>query len=329
MISESKAACSWRTIFASLCLVGGLLAAAAVPTKSAQAFHDGKDKYLNGQGILWDVVKNEGKPTEQRIYVLGTFHISSREIVNNVPKPVTTAMARSKIGVFESIDDLRMQFGSFGRWYLNDGRTLEMILGAELFNKAKAIAKTENNISPWFLNWLRPWAANMFIGGNRRLRAEARAGKPVLDRSLQYELMRQGRKVFNLETTAQQLAAFEIWPEVEQIKFLKHYVDNFSREKSEIQLRKMSAFYIKRDLDGLHAYSKETSVPEDANMAEYAKFWEMFLDWRNEYQVDQALKIYAREGGPIFMAIGAAHLPGQRGVINTLVKKGFKAKRLH
>jgi len=65
--------------------------------------------------------------------------------------------------------------------------------------------------------------------------------------------------------------------------------------------------------------------------AEEAAAVDMILDrllfQRNVVMVDRMESLLAR--GNAFIAIGAAHLPGERGVINLLAEKGYTVTLVH
>lgn len=77
--------------------------------------------------------------------------------------------------------------------------------------------------------------------------------------------------------------------------------------------RKIQDAYKKGDLDLMDSLQKLTSISD--------AFTEKFLYKRNEIQanaIDSILKIQS-----LFVGVGAAHLPGERGVIELLRKKGY------
>jgi uncharacterized protein YbaP (TraB family) len=75
--------------------------------------------------------------------------------------------------------------------------------------------------------------------------------------------------------------------------------------------------YRSGDLDLLDSINKRNS--------QSAAFDEKFLYRRNEIQADNMDSII-KSGKVLFVGVGAAHLPGQRGVIELLRKKGYKLR---
>lgn len=80
--------------------------------------------------------------------------------------------------------------------------------------------------------------------------------------------------------------------------------------------KKLQEAYRKGDLDMLDSLERK--------METSAAFSEQFLYKRNEIQANSIDSILKRNS--LFVAVGAAHLPGDRGVIELLRKKGYKLR---
>ena len=133
MIVGRSTAYSWRRSSVRNLLIGGFLAVSLFASQNpALAFHDGKDSYLNGQGVLWHAVKyktlkplvirsekeekaamkkadaaagSDAKkaPAGRRVidkefYVMGTFHVMLRPVVT-LPDEVKKAMDQCQVAV--------------------------------------------------------------------------------------------------------------------------------------------------------------------------------------------------------------------------------------
>lgn len=82
-------------------------------------------------------------------------------------------------------------------------------------------------------------------------------------------------------------------------------------------LEKLQEAYRKGDLDLLDSINRYNSFSQ--------AFDEKFLFRRNEIQADNIDSIM-RAGSVLFVGVGAAHLPGDRGVIELLRRKGYKLR---
>jgi len=63
-----------------------------------------------------------------------------------------------------------------------------------------------------------------------------------------------------------------------------------------------------------------------ANAADYAEFQRVLVDTRNKNMADQLEKL-VKQGGA-FIAVGALHLPGDKGIVNILAQRGYKISRV-
>lgn len=92
---------------------------------------------------------------------------------------------------------------------------------------------------------------------------------------------------------------------------------NFSREAGFNLERRMQDAYRKGDLDMLDSLERMSQESE--------AFTEKFLYLRNEIQAGSIDSII-RSGESLFVGVGAAHLPGKRGVIELLKKQGYQLR---
>ena len=92
---------------------------------------------------------------------------------------------------------------------------------------------------------------------------------------------------------------------------------NYDLDYSENPQQKADEAYRKGDLDLLDSLEKM--------MLESEAFTEKFLYKRNEKQAN-AMDTIMKKGNSLFVGVGAAHLAGERGVIEMLRKKGYKLR---
>jgi len=95
------------------------------------------------------------------------------------------------------------------------------------------------------------------------------------------------------------------------------YGYNYDSDDNVYELqKKLQEAYRKGDLDMLDSLERK--------METSAAFSEQFLYKRNEIQANSIDSILKRHS--LFVAVGAAHLPGERGVIEMLRKKGYRLR---
>ena len=103
------------------------------------------------------------------------------------------------------------------------------------------------------------------------------------------------------------------------IDVLKDFLSDVPAQKKKLE--DLTAAYVAGNLAGLEAI-----VFDEEEMAKFPKMMEILLDRRNQDWVPKIEKRIA--AGNVFIAVGAAHLIGEKGVVKLLEKKGHSVKRV-
>ncbi len=82
------------------------------------------------------------------------------------------------------------------------------------------------------------------------------------------------------------------------------------------EFEKFKALYLKKDLDALNTFFKEEITKENSAVLEHKLITERNINW-----IPKLDSIMA--AGPTFIAVGAGHLGGDKGVISLLREKGY------
>ena len=131
------------------------------------------------------------------------------------------------------------------------------------------------------------------------------------------EAKAHGKGIKGLETMAFQMSIFDSIPYSLQAKQLFSYIDNYEKESDNTEFEELTKAYLSQELDKLEAITKK----EDAGMA---SFTEILLYRRNEQWTKKLAEMMTNQS--LVVAVGAGHLPGERGVINLLRKAGYKVE---
>lgn len=134
-----------------------------------------------------------------------------------------------------------------------------------------------------------------------------------LDSWFQVEGLRQGKETVALETAEQQADfLYCSMPVAVQLEGLLEALDN--PEKQRESARSLNAAYLAEDLDKLLELSKPENPREEA-------FMELLLDHRNEAWMQKLPELLGE--GPLFVAVGALHLAGEKGLVEQLRRMGY------
>ena len=270
-----------------------------------------------GSGILWKIERAGVAPS----HVFGTIHSTDKR-VNRLPKPVKRAVRAAKSLILEvaRTDDMPVRMARL--MMLNDGRRLEDILGADLFRRFAKVAK-RYGLPAKVLQRIKPWAALMTISLPPAEKARQAAGRLPLDLALGARAQKRGIPVYGLETVEEQLGLFEGLAEADQISMLAAAV----RANAELgpMFERMIKKYLDRDLGGLMTWAIDQTAGTNARHREIFEI--RFLKRRNRLMAER-LRSRLAPGGA-FVAVGAAHLPGETGLLSLLAAQGYRVVRVY
>lgn len=270
-----------------------------------------------GKGLLWRIER----PGVAASHVFGTLH-STDPRITTLPEPVTQALADADGLAVEIVQTKEMPVRMARVMVLPRGRRLDSILGPALFTRLAEIA-SRHGLPAHTLVRLKPWAASTAISIPAEERAGAAAGRKRLDHALQIKAQARGIPVHGLETIEEQLGVFDGLPERDQVALLKQAVADYG--KLDEFLLVMKRFYLARDLGGLYTWMEKQSTGADARLL--AIFKDRVINDRNRTMV--ARMAGALDQGGLFVAVGALHLPGERGVLNLLAARGYSVTRVY
>ena len=271
----------------------------------------------HGQGLLWRV-ETPGKADS---YLFGTMHATDPKIVR-IPTPVLEAFRQSQSLTLEMVmtDAVQQKLGA--AMVLSDGRRLDGIIGAQRFGALAQIGQLYG-FQPAVMAHLAPWAAMTVISIAPSEYGRIREGIPPLDQALQNDAQARGLPVYGLETVEEQISVFQDVPEDEQIALLDLAI------RSHVQIEgwflQMKDAYLTRDLARLTNLMHEQTSGGDERVMR--SFEARLIEARN---IRMAVRMAERlDAGGAFVAVGALHLPGDKGVVHLLELQGRRLTRLY
>ena len=270
----------------------------------------------HGQGLLFEV-EREGAPAS---HVFGTMHSADPEIVA-LPEPVEEVFRLAAAVGVEVVLAPGAEAALRGAMLLDADRDLEALVGSELFGRV-AEAGADYGVPARHLRTFKPWALVTLFSLPR---AELMRGRPDqrLDHELQRRAQDQGLPVFGLETVAEQIDVFDGLDLAAQVELLEAALDQ--QGQIEGWWRATRRAYLERDTASLFGLMLEQSAAGDPELT--ARLLERLLDRRNERMVERMAPRLAAGGA--FIAVGALHLPGERGVLRLLEEQGYEVTRVY
>lgn len=258
---------------------------------------------------LWEI---SGNGLKQNSYLFGTMHIMCAGDVQMTPK-IQTAFDQTQSVLLElDMDDPSLMVKMMQASLSQDGKTVTEKLGKELSAKVDTILRKNSPMTLQMVNSLNLPTLAMQIG-MFGLDCEMDLGYDML---FVQEAKAKNKEIHGLESVELQIKTLFSQSDEESKKSIEYIVNNFGEVKSE--MKKMITTYKSEDVQGLYDMTKATF--EDPKYPQGNL--EDFLDKRNVAWIPIIEKSMKQK--PVFIGVGAAHLAGEKGVINLLRKAGYK-----
>lgn len=258
------------------------------------------------RSLLWKI---SGNGLDKPSFLFGTMHSrDSRAFVFGD----TVLSALSSVSVVAGELDLTNAsadaIGMMNSMMLPDGQKLEdlykkkdwALIETELKEEIGPMAVMAYRMKPFFVMAMLT-EAGMEAGEEK-----------VLDDHLLSTAKENGQRVIGIETMKEQMAAMDALPVKEQAALLLEHVKN---DGFKTELNEMIDAYAAQDLDAIMKIS-ESSGSMDRAMEK------ALITDRNE-RMTHRLDSMMTAGEDIFFAVGAAHLPGEKGLIELLRANGY------
>jgi len=285
----------------NICLIAFLLTAGNVCADTEVPF---------SYGLLFRIEKPGTPPS----YIFGTMHSEEPQVLT-LPEPVKAAFDMAETLALElKLEPAALQASMLGMLLQGD-RELPDIIGPQLYTETVS-ATTESGIPENMLKKFKPWGIVMLLS-----MPPTKTGQ-FLDLTLYQQAIAQGKTIKGLETVEEQLAVFDTLPETEQVEILRDTLEN--RHHFKQMFDELLTAYLKRELGTLlqlsHKYgSSDTKIVQQME--------ERLINDRNRLMANRMQSILKKGNG--FIAIGALHLPGKKGVLNLLKQRGFQVTTVY
>jgi len=280
-------------------LLLGLLAALPVRA-AAQRF---------GRGLLWRVTREGVAPS----HVFGTIHVGDPRLAE-LPGAVREAFDGARSLMLEFLPDAYAKERFLEAAMFLDGQTLEQKIGRADFERALEHLQPIG-LSREFVNKLKPWGVLL------NLRSPGGAQGSALDTRL-LELARARRMpLAQIEGVEEQIFTFDEFPMESQVALLKHSLAHRD-ELAELAGRTLDA-YLARDLSEIWRLREAFMARHPQVAAHQAVMTKRVLHDRSVVMAFRMQRQLRR--GDAFIALGALHLYGEKGVLALLEEDGYRA----
>lgn len=264
------------------------------------------------RGLLWRVTRKDVAPS----HVYGTIHVADARLAE-LPPQVKKAFDGAQSLMLEFVPDRYARERFLEAAMFLDHQTLERQIGPEDFERAV------QHLAPIglprdFINKLKPWGVLLNLrnpGGQD--------GSPLDTRLL--ELARERRMPLSqIEGVEEQIFTFDEFPMESQVALLKHSLAN-GPELRELAERTLEA-YLARDLAAIWRLREQFVARHPTIAAHQAVMTKRVVHDRSVVMAFRMQRQLRR--GNAFVALGALHLYGEKGVLALLEADGYQATRV-
>jgi len=259
-------------------------------------------------GLLFEI---SGNGLKKPSYIFGTFHILCPTDIMSMDKFSPYIDKSDQLIMELDMDDPAVTGSMAMGAAMSDRRTIKDLLTAEQYAKVDELFKNSLGVSIDAVKTLKPAILNVLILTSPKMLG---CGPPS-SYELSFVKVAADKKkpIIGLETVEFQSKTLESQPLEKQAESLVKMADD--PQKSEDELKKLIATYKEQDIEKLHSLTVEQDKTD-------VNFQKDLIDDRNASWIPKI------EGNikttPSFIAVGAGHLGGPKGVISLLRTKGYK-----
>ncbi|WP_408118978.1 TraB/GumN family protein [Caballeronia grimmiae] len=257
------------------------------------------------------------------IYLLGTLHVGfPTDYPPEQPfrKPILAALYASPTLALEiSPDELLLSQDDVNRYGMCRSECLIDYLPDSMWKKVEARMRG-NPVALKNLRHTRPWLASMLIQTYDTLKAGFQSEYGT-EAQLQNVYLRVRGRIVGLETLNEQISTFTHLSSAQQREMLAQDLVQSSAENIA-DVKELHRLWRIGDADALKAWDDAKSSKLARSKALAAQVDNRVVYERNRRFVQRIVALAAPDR-PVFVAIGALHLGGERGVLELLRRRGF------
>ena len=264
----------------------------------------------NQQSLLWKISGNDlATPS----YILGTMHILCPADARLSPQ-LQKVINKVSVVYFElNLSDMGQMFEGIKAMGMKGDTTLKDLLTEAEFQKVASYFEGKSPMPFALLQRFKPLLLSALLA-EQHMPCESTNG---MELAIMAQATQQKKEIQGLETMAFQSSLFDNIPYALQARELLKAIDSLDASKAEVA--KMLDAYRRQDLEALERLSQDEA-------GEMAGEMDALLYNRNRNWVQQFDTIAVK--GSVLIAVGAGHLPGEKGVLALLRQKGYTVQPL-
>jgi uncharacterized protein YbaP (TraB family) len=257
--------------------------------------------------LLWCI---SGNGTAAKSFVYGTVHSKDDRAFAYVDAVESHMRSVSTVAGELDLDNAKINSTAvMSMMMMPDGKTLEDLYSKKEWKEVETRLKADLGIMAGMVMRMKPF----FVMATMSESAMREDRPKMLDDHLLSHAKANGHRTFGLESVAEQMRAMDVLTVKEQAAMLLEHVRNKGYEDL---LEGLMEAYAQQDLAALMAIMAEGGggIPQQMEKS--------LLDDRNKIMAHRMDSVMRADNDAMFL-VGAAHLPGEMGVLQLLRGRGF------
>ena len=265
----------------------------------------------NNNTLLWQV---NGKDLKNPSYIFGTFHLMCKDDIKFSEQLKKALTASDEIYMEMDMDDPTVMLSGLLYMNMKNGKKLKDLYTEAEYKKVESYFKDSLKMPMMMFQGVKPYFLVAMLYP-KMMNCKTASG---IEQELLTIAKENKKEIKGLETMQFQAAVFDSIPYEWQAKELLKNIDSFSVYKKEFDT--MMLEYKNQQLSAMEKLLGKSEFGSDK------KYEEILLTNRNKNWVAQLKNIMNKQS--VFVAVGAGHLVGEKGLLNLLKKEGYTVEPL-
>ena len=265
----------------------------------------------NENTLLWKI---SGNGLEHPSYLFGTIHMLCKDDAVLSPNLKKAIGGADDVYLEVDMDNLVEMFSIMSSMKMNGDTTFKDLMSKEDYQLVKNYFEEKGGLLPFsMMETFKPILAASSLA-QTDLPCDQTA---AMEEVIMAEAKNKKKDIKGLESMSFQASMLDSIPYKVQADQLVSFIKKDGKTDEGTQIADMMKAYKAQELPKLEAMMTEA----DAGMS---GFTDLLLNKRNENWVKKLKDLL--KGKSLVIAVGAGHLPGEKGVINLLKKEGYKVE---
>ncbi|MGN6401776.1 MAG: TraB/GumN family protein [Flavisolibacter sp.] len=261
--------------------------------------------------LLWRI---SGKNIATPSYLFGTMHMLCADDIQLSDSLASAIQKADNVYLELDMDNLFEMMSAMTKMKMRNDTTLADLLTKDEYEKVKTFFNENSKMIPFsMLETYKPLLAASMIMEQQGGQCDNMIS---MEQLIMQEAKRSDVKIEGMETMEYQLSIFDSIPYGFQAKQLVKMVEDGDKDNAS-EMKEVTDAYRNQQLNKMEELTKK----EDMGIESFANLllYNRNVNWAKKLEgllADKSLVI----------AVGAGHLPGEKGVINLLRKAGYKVE---